>query len=202
MPKRKRQKKWSFEEWQSRERRKKTQELIGKRRKQNAEKNAAAITVFALREPLRAFIHDLHDKAAETKTLTKRNPDIDLLDVVTRAPQHQDAIAKLISETPSVMLFLEFLISQKAAASRNKTVFRSDRDHFFQVVIEEVCVLVEGYQRGLQQGLDVGQHIMGIPNDEKDAAALWNRLGGEEPEDDSEEEPKDDSEEADVKKAG
>lgn len=167
MPRKGKKKKWSFEEWQPRERKKKTQELIGKRRKKGAEKNAAAIVVFALRKSLRDLIDGWHKEATETTALVRISA---LDDVITRAPQHQDAVAKLISETPSVMLFLEFLISQ---ASEGAQV---SRNLFYQATIEEVCILVEGYQTGLREGLDVGQHIIGIPESENDAMALWERL--------------------------
>lgn len=160
-------KRWSFEEWQRREKKKKTRELLGKRRKKGSEKNAAAIIVFALRKPLRALIDGWHKEAAKTTALVKISA---LDDVITRAPQHQDTVAKLISEKPSVMLFLEFLISQAAEGAQ------ISRNLFYQATIEEVCILIEGYQMGLREGLDVGQHIISIPDSEDDAMALWERL--------------------------
>lgn len=167
--KRKGKKKWSFPEWQAREKEKKTRTLVESRKRLSAEKNAAAIIVFILREPLRAMFEKWQEEADKTQALTKFEP-LDIPTALTRAPRHQDEVCRLISETPSLMLFLEFLISQAAASSN------VERSQFYQSTIEEVCILVEGYQMGLQQGLDVGEHIMGIPNDEKSALALWERL--------------------------
>lgn len=137
-----------------------------------AEKSAAAIVVFSLRKPLRTLVSKLREKSEGGKTLTK-NRQIDALSVITRAPAHQDAVSRLIGNSPSTMLFLEFLISQ---ASEHGKVSKKD---FFARTIEEVCILVEGYQAGLAQGLDVGEHIMGIPESEEDAQALWDRLAQE-----------------------
>lgn len=180
MAKRKRQ--WSFSQWARRQQgdRGKAKEKLAKRRREDTgtEKVTAAIIVFALRDQLCEMVKAWREKVdTETKDLVVRDSNIDLLDVITAAPDHQDEVAELISNTPSLMLFLEFLISQASAA---QSVSRS---HYFQKTVEEVCILVEGYQVGLRKGLDVGQHIMGIPLDEVDAMDLWKRLGNEDDDD-------------------
>lgn len=145
-------------------------QAVQKRVVKSAEKQAAAIVVFALREPLRKLVTARQEKA-KTLALTVRPAYIQ--PTIIRDPEQQDAVSKLISETPSVMLFLEFLISQ---AAQHQGVSRSK---FYSATVEEVCILIEGYQEGLRQDLDVGEHILGIPNDEKEAQDLWERLSEE-----------------------